>query len=243
METANKTEELKKIFFFLAGKDEHQENLKLKIEDIIYGLDHYGLKMDQRKKDDLKNALVNKSDNDDNIDFEDFKECFDFKKKDKHKKTQEIQKTANELFFLIQEILGTDQIKDQKLSKENIKQIFEIVFCLDELDNNQINPNNINKNFMKKNTLKIDKSLMHNKTHMSNNNYSQISRAFQKNNKQTPTPYDEDEDKFARELKKEFTNSKKDFAKNLVDCIDLDGDQFISLSDFEFLIKNYFGAN
>lgn len=241
MEPTNKPDELKRIFFFLAGKEESEENQKLSIEDIIYGLDHYGLKMDQTKKDDLKNALVNKRDNDGNIDFDDFKDCFDLKKKEKHKKTEEIQNTAKQLFFLIQEILGFDEVQD-KLSKDNIKDIFRILFGLDEVDKNQINLDNVNKNFMRKKT-KIDKIQLQNKTNNSNNNYSMISKAFQRNNKLTPNPGDEEEEKFVRELKNEFNNPKKDFGKTLVDCIDLDGDELISISDFEFLIKMYLGAN
>lgn len=239
MESNDKTVELKKIFFFLAGKDEHQSNLKQKTEDILYGLDHYGLKMDQKRKDDLKNALHNKTDNDGNIDFEDFKECFDLKKKDRQKKTKEIQNTANEIYFLIQELIGSKEIKDQKLSKQNIRQIFEIVFCLDEVNQNYINTDSNNKILMSKNNNRIDKSGMLNKSHISNNNQSQIYKSMQKN-KQTPTPVDKDEEDFARNLKNEFSNGKKDLAQSLIDCIDLDGDGFISLSDFEFLIKCFF---
>lgn len=241
MEPTNKTEELKKIFLFLAGKDDNQDNLKRKTENIIYGLDHYGLKMNQEKKDDLKNALINKTDNYGNIDFEDFKECFDLKKKDKKKKAEEIENTANQLFFLIQEILGPKEIKNHTLSKENLKQIFEIVFCLDEPDNNFLNKDS-NINDLNNNNISINAKIdQHNKTHISNN-LSRVLKAVNKNNIQTPTPVDKEEEDFARKLKHDFLSEKNDLAKMLVDCIDLDGDGVISLSDFEFLIKSYFAS-
>lgn len=240
MEPSNKTEELKKIFLFLAGKNDNQDNSRRKTDNIIYGLDHYGLKMEQEKKDDLKNALINKTDNDGNIDFEDFKECFDLKRKDKKKKSEEIENTANQIFFAILEILGPNEVKDQQLSIENVRKIFEIVFCLDEVDDNFLNDNsNINFLINNKNSARIDKSILNNKSHI-NNNYSQVLRAITMNNKQTPTPVDKEEEDFARKMKQDFSSS--DLARKLVDCIDFDGEGFISLSDFEFLIKCYFAS-
>jgi len=236
MELNKKTEELKKIFKFLAaGKEDNNGNSKRKTEDIFYGLDHYGLKMEEKKKNDLKNALIDKTDNDGNIEFEDFKDCFDLKKKDKKIKTDEIENSAQQIFFLIQEILG---IKEQKLSQKNVKQIFEIVFCLDEVEHNNDNiPINLGFN-TNKNEAKIEKSILNNdKAHLINNS-SKVFKSIRKDNKNTPTPVDKEED-FAIKLKKEFSD-KENLAKMLIDCIDLDGDGFISLSDFEFLIKNYF---
>jgi len=239
MESINKTEELKRIFIFLAGKDDNQDNLRRKTENIIYGLDHYGLNMDQKKKDDLKNALINKTDNDGDLDFEDFKECFDLKKKDKKKKTPEIQNTANQIFFLIQEILGLKEIKNQKISKENIRQIFQIVFCLDEVENNDL----ININLNNKNSERIDKSNLINNSKLCNNNFSQILKKITKNNKQTPSPIDREEEDFAKKLKNDFMNEKNDLAEKLIECIDLDGDGYVSLKDFEILIKSYFSPD
>lgn len=241
MEPVNKTEELKQIFLFLGGKEENQNELKRKTENIFYGLNHYGLKMDQDKKDVLKNALLNKTDNEGNIDFEDFKECFDLKKKDKKKKKEGFQNNANQIFFLILELVGLNKTENQKLSKNDVKKLFNIVFCLDQVDIDTINPIDSNINVLNiKNSGKIDRSLMQNKSQIGINNNSQILKAITKNMKNTQTPLHKDEKYFAKILKQDFENKNKDLAKELVNSIDLDEDGYISLSDFEIFIKKYF---
>jgi len=224
MDSNNKISELKKIFLFLAGKNPNDEIVKVPLEDIIYGLDQYCIEMDEEKKNDLKNALEAKKDNENNIEFEDFRECFDLNKNFKKQKNEEIQNTANQIFFLIQEILGPHNIKNQKLSTENIKRIFELVFGFNEVDFNQ-----------------KDNTTMQNKTIMSNNhNQNNILRMLtikNEKNMNTPTPGNHKEE-FVKNLKKDFFKHN-DLPYLLLECIDLDGDGHISLSDFEFLIQNY----
>ena len=124
----NNLQELKKIFLFLSGS--RTEAIKVKLSDLIYGLDHYGIEMDESKKQLLKKTLERRSEKG-WIDFDDFKDCFNIKvEKKPNNKNEESKKLANEMFFLTHELLN---IKDEnsKLTKENIKNLFKIVYSLD----------------------------------------------------------------------------------------------------------------
>jgi hypothetical protein len=226
MESNYKLEELKKIFFFLAGITPNEE-LKVPFADLVFGLDNYAMNMDKDKKDDLKNALSIRKDMEENIEFEDFKEFFDLDKNSKKLKNEDYQKTANQIFFLILEILGPKNIKNNKLSKENIKNIFELIFCWNETDCNNKNGDKYIDNKNKDTTTPKGKMTI-------NDNNNEI-------NIHTLTLASNQDIAFCKKLKNDFLLNNNLY-NSLVECIDLDGDDMISLTDFEFLIHNYYNC-
>jgi len=224
---------LHKIFKFLAGSN--TDGVKVRTEDIIFGLDHYGLQMNQEDKDYLKNALLNKSNGDGKnyIVFEDFKDCFNLNKNNKkNQNNEDILNVANHFFFLIQDILGINDINNQKLTKDHVRQIYQHLFGFND---------NANKKFDFKNKKsKLNKKQSNNDVlkETDANNTNKIS-GNEFTPEYTPTPDKKGDEIFAKQIKSELKNEKYDIAKELIDSIDLDGDGCVSLSDFVFLIQNY----
>lgn len=228
MEMSSKTDELRKIFCVLGG-EKNANVMKVKTKDLIYGLENLTLKMDQKKREELITAIQSKIEGE-YIDFDDFKEFFDLNKKVKKNKSEELKNTANQMYFLIQEILD---IKDEnrKLKKKDLKNIFEIIFDLDEieLDNEKKNNNQlVATKTLNKSRPSLNKSNLNSRSVIMKNNISRI-------NKNTPTP--NDEVNFCTKIKKDINNEH--FVDLMIDCIDVDEDAEVSLADFEFLIQNY----
>jgi hypothetical protein len=222
----NKEEELKSYFNFLCTGDKNaifQETKKYMVSDLVFGLECYGNGMDKRKKNLLIEQLLKKGENY-QIDFDEFLDLFQFKKKTKLQKLDqdERKKISRQMFFLIYQILGIDD-ENKKLEKKDIKQLFYIIFSLDEFKNirtRQKDLNGVTMISMRSKTQK-DKSLLQKLT---------------PNNPTLGGPINLD----LYALKTKFENTNIDLVEDLIKSIDYDDDGKISLKDFEFLMENYF---
>lgn len=230
-----KKDELRSIFKFLCtGKKnfECEDNHKFKTSDLVFGLDCYASNMNSKKKEELIEQLMKRGMNSE-IDFDEFSDFFRLKSKNKHQKLdeEEKKKISRQMFFLIYQLLGIED-ENKKLDRENVKNLFYIIFNLEEVPIE-------NKRHRKAQGPNSD-----NNTVISVLTHEQRTKSNLLRKLQTVTPTPNGNNQVNNwnlgELRKDLDNKNEEFLTDLIKGIDFDEDGYINLKDFEFLLDNYF---
>ena len=209
-------EEIHNLFYFLGDENPKSKKEKIKSADIIFGLENYGLPIPAENIKLLKYDIERRT-KDDQISIDEFKTLFTANV-DTKVPTKDL---TSHMFGMMREILkgkDADHANYQqidKIDKKSLIKLLEVLNINDETPDFAEEEKESNKGsfFVRRSSIKKPSSPPNN------------------NNKKSPV--------VRKNTLTSNTDSLAKIAEDMIKVIDVDGDEEISLKDFEFLINEY----
>lgn len=203
-------EEIRNLFFFLADENPSSNKEKLKITDLIYGLENYGLPLSNDSLRMIKNQ-IEKNSQDGFLLYEEFKILW---MNNIDNKSLNVKELTNQMYNMMIELINEDNTSvDLKIDKFMLNKLIHLL--------------EINTVKDEENEDAHDKKLSLAATRDFKQRPSMVRRSITKDKfKSTPDAlYDQ--------------NEMEVIVKEMIHSIDTDNDEMVSIKDFEFLITEY----